>query len=191
MKASPLPIPAGMSRKFQGNQLVITRCWRKMERVSGTIGVAVVWNAFVILSLMSGRTKWIEDSAVPAYFESTLGRLVPDVFVGIGLFLVYYAVATLVNSTRVEITASMLRVTTGPLPWHPERRITTREVADVIYREKASKGYATIYRVIAVLSDGREKRLLGGISDYEATVYYVREIRSVLKLPDLTLSPDA
>jgi hypothetical protein len=191
MKTTSLPVPWGMSREIQGDRVVITRCWRKVDQIWGMIGATLIWNATMIGWYRTKDVDWFDGSGGREFFNSQLGQLVPLVFVGIGIFLVYASLASLANTTRLEVAASLLNVTTGPVPWHGERRIATTEVANVIYREKASKGYASIYRVMAVMADGKERRLVSGLLDYEATVFYVREIRAALSLPDVTLSPDA
>jgi hypothetical protein len=162
--------------------MIIRRSWRAAGGLFASTLAALVWNAFMIGWYWNANIRWNALS---------LTELFPLLFVGIGLFLAYACLAALLNTTELEVTSDILRVTTGPLPWHRGVRMTTAEIRNVIFREFASKGYSTTYEVNAVTAGDEEKRLVGRLMQYEVVVFYVREIRSFLGLPDTTLSPDA
>lgn len=109
---------------------------------------------------------------------------------GLGIFVAYRCIATLLNTTELEISPDLLRVTTGPVPWHGEIRLAPAEIQDVVFHERAERNYGSTYDVAVVTTTGGEKRLIKGLNHYEVAVFYVREIRSILGLPNVALSPD-
>lgn len=180
MSSNPLPLPKGFSREILADRLIIRRTWRHNWLLF--LGFTIVWNACTMGWYIKTEIKWT---------ALTMNELFPLGFVGIGLFLVYSLIGAYLNTTELEVTRDTLRVSTGPVPWHREKRIPTAEISNVIFRERAQQGYASTYRVMAVRASGKEKSLVGSLISYEETVFYVREIRAWLKLPDVSLSPDA
>ncbi len=147
-----------------------------------SILIAVIWNFAMFAMFRTGKVWPASDWASP---------LVPWALVAIGIFLAYRGLALLLNTTKLEISPDLLRVTTGPVPWHWEIRLAPAEIQDVIYHERTERNYGTTYDVAVVTATGRRKRLIKSINQYEVAVFYVREIRSTLGLPNVTLSPDA
>jgi hypothetical protein len=180
MRPDPLPLPKGFSREIQLDRLIIRRTWRQNWLLF--VGFTLVWNACTIGWFVKTEINW---SAL------TMNELFPLLSVGIGLFLAYAVIGAGLNTTTLEITRDNLRVSTGPVPWHPEKRIPTAGISNVIFRERTNPRYSSTYRVMVVLGSEKEKSLFGALHSYEETVFYVREIRSWLKLPDVSLSPDA
>lgn len=178
----PLPVPQSIRREVQADRVIITRTWREGGGVVGLILVAVIWNSVMIAMYRSAE---IEPDWVWAWF------LIPWALGAIGIYLVYASIATLLNTTEVEISPDLLSVTTGPVPWHREIRLAPAEIQNVIYLERAERGYSSTYDVAVVTASGGEKRLIKRLNQYEVAVFYVREIRSILGLPNVTLSPDA
>ena len=162
--------------------MIIRRLWREGGGVVAWVLIAVIWN-FVLFAMF--RTTRIGPG------KDWTSPLIPGVLAAIGLYAAYRCLATLLNTTRLEISPDLLRVATGPVPWHFKIRLAPADIEDVIFHERAERGYASTYDVAVVFADGGEKRLIKGLNHYEVAVFYVREIRSILGRPDRTLSPDA
>ena len=182
MKTTPLPVPHGVFREIQPGRLVIRWSWRHNGKIIAMVGFTLVWNLIMFAWCYQTDIKWRALS---------MNELFPLLFVGIGFFLGYRCLGALLNTTVVAVGPQSVRVTSGPVPWHRARVVNALEIRNVIYREKASRGYDSVYRVLAVRSDGTETKLITGLTNYEVTVFQVREIRAALDLPDVALSPDA
>jgi hypothetical protein len=182
MRRILLPVPRSIRREVQADRVIIRRIWREGGGVVAWVLIAVIWN-FAMFAMF--RTTRIGPGKE---WESPL---MPGFLAAIGLYAAYRCGATLFNTTELEIGPDLLRVRTGPVPWHFENRLAPAEIHDVVFHEHAERGYSSTYDVAAVFADGREKRLIKGLNDYEVAVFYVREIRSSLGRPDRSLSPDA
>jgi len=181
MNTTRQQIPAGISREVQAGQVIITRTWRKGGNPVLRIIVAVIWNGFFLLMFRPAMNDvdWVS------------ARIVIFAWGGVGIYLAYSCLATLLNTTVVEISPDLLRVTTGPIPSHGEIRLAPAEIRNVIYRETGGGGYSgSFYWVAAVTATGGERILLKRLAQYEDAIFHVREIRSVLGLPDAALSPE-
>ena len=60
-------------------------------------------------------------------------------------------------------------------------------IRQVTYHENVQQGYASTFEVIAVTADGGERRLIWGLSKSEQAFFYVSELRSFLRLRDISL----
>lgn len=173
MRAIPLPVPEGLTCEFQPDRMVIRESWRK--------GWSVVGCFFCTLAL-----AWLASSGLDFYAGTAWATSL--VCGGLALFTVYGGLALWFNSTDLELTPDLLRVTTRPVPVHREIRVAPAGIRNVIYRETAEQGYATTYDVVAVTDDG-ETRLIRGKRNYEQVLFYVNQLRSALALPEGPLSP--
>lgn len=82
----------------------------------------------------------------------------------IGLVCLYGVVLTSVNKTRVHITSAEIKILNGPLPNFSSKPVVLRR-KDVIrvYKKQMSLQDSTVFDLVAVQLDGREKTLLYGI----------------------------
>jgi hypothetical protein len=94
-----------------------------------------------------------------------LGLAVPHVWVGVGL--VYWVLATFMNSTAVSLTGNTLSVRHGPLPWIGNRTLDIGDLEQLFVVEKrGSKGRVT-FDVCAMKKDRTKQVLVGGLDAYE------------------------
>ncbi len=178
----PIPVPPSIRREVRADRVIIRRVWREGGGVVAWVLIAVIWNFVLYAMYRTGQfgpaSKWASG-------------LMPWALVAIGLYAAYRCLATLLNTTELEIGPDRLRVTTGPVPWHFAIRLVPAEIQDAIFHERAERNYASTYDVAVVTASGREQRLIKGLNHYEVAVFYVREIRSFLGLRNVRLSPDA
>ena len=177
-----LPIPKGMSREVQSDLLLIRWSWRKSGNVHLVTFLVFIWNALMLGWFFKTPINWR---------VLTLNEVFPMLTVVIGLILAYFWFAAWFNTTELEITAKQIHVRIGPVPWRRDIYLAREGIVDVIYRERVNQGYSSTFDVLTVTGDGTETRLICGLLKYEVVVFYVREIRAFLGLPDATLSPDA
>ena len=95
----------------------------------------------------------------------------------------YWALAALLNSTRIEVSLERLRMRSAPLPWHFPTTLEPGAIRDVVFREIANPGYSSTFEVFAISDGGVETKILGGLQKYEHAHFYVCELRSILNLP--------
>ncbi|WP_438481651.1 hypothetical protein [Oleiharenicola lentus] len=160
---------------------MLTRKWRTGAAWI-VVGFTVVWDAFLVMWYAFGLTRG----------DLSWGLLLfPLLHVAFGLVLTYASLGMLFNSTVIEVSADLLRVATGPIPFHREVRVSPSEIREVRYHEHASRGYSSSYDLRAVLNSGEEKNLLRGLGEYSEVLFYTSELRSSLGLSGTTKKSEA
>ncbi|HTL67522.1 MAG TPA: hypothetical protein VL200_07665 [Lacunisphaera sp.] len=178
----PIPVPPSIRREVAADRVIIRRIWREGGGAIAWVCIAVIWNFALYAMYRAGKFGPGEAWAYP---------WIPWVLLAIGIYAAYRCMAALLNTTVMEISPDLLRVATGPLPWHGVIRLAPAEIGDVVFHERVERGYASTFDVAVVLASGRERRLVRGLNRYEVAAYYVREIRSLLGRPEVAMARKA
>jgi hypothetical protein len=106
----------------------------------------------------------------------------------LGSFIVYQALAGLLNSTRIEIANGRLKTEHGPLPWPGRRNLPCADIKQFFVNVKASQKHGERYSLWAVLSDGRKIAVLPERLASEDLSFVERALESHLAIVDTPVS---
>jgi hypothetical protein len=163
-------LPKGVSITRLNNGLQITRRWLGPS-YAGVAVTCLVWNGFLLFFFFSSFSFWL--------------CLTPHVWVGIGLF--YYTLAGLLNSTVITIQPNLLKIEHGPLPFYFNKQfdpILLKQLytKEQIHRGKNSTHYT--YDIYMLGWDGRNQKLLKGLSSGEQALFLEQELERFLRIED-------
>lgn len=161
------PIPEGMHVVATGlNTVQIRRTWRSWKVIPLAI-FAVVWDSFLFF--------WY-SVALAGKGTPLFAIIFPLGHVAVGLGITYFVVCSLLNQTDIEISPSVVRVKTHPLPWLGDRELAPTGIIDTRIKESYSKNGTFTYEVRYRTCDNRERTLVAGLSDDQAEFvnYHVR-----------------
>ena len=161
-KNSPLiGAPGSLIMEENVDGLFIFKKWRSaiviFYIIFGAIWNAVIWTAasFVYPLLFSGQTHLL----MPALF------MIP--FIGVGIYILYSAIAILFNTTTVHADQEFLIIQNRPIPSGKNHRIEISNLLgfEVDKEKKSSKnGSYWVYSLVSILDNGSRVKLLKGDS---------------------------
>jgi hypothetical protein len=86
---------------------------------------------------------------------------------GVGIWLTYFILASLVNKTVVQLEDNLLTVRHGPLPYYRNHCVEVTTIVQLYCFEKRSNKSVS-YEVNAILTDGSTLKLLRDLQKDEA-----------------------
>lgn len=107
----------------------------------------------MLLSVASGVTDGFTHPE-----KLLFGLLVPHVWIGAGL--VYFTLATFLNSTTVKVRNGELTVHHGPLPWRGNHQFLANSLVQVFVVEKRSNRGTLSYDVCGLTRDGKRQQIM-------------------------------
>lgn len=173
-------LPKGIEILTLKNELNIDISWRKNNATTSfLLFFALVWNAIVLpfaaFAIMSGNF-------------GTLLFLSVHLTVGIGL--IYYLLATYLNTTFITVDDRHIKMEYRPLkmPFNPEIDVPVEEVRQLFvekYTSSTSNGKPN-YAFAVTMDLGRAKkiRLVKGIDNPEQALYIEQEVERFLNIKD-------
>ncbi len=174
MPRPPVALPERMSLEQTPRGLVITRLWwHPGALVLGP--VMILWSWMLFRSFSDLRASHAGSVIVPA------------VAMGGALALCYYALARIINRTRIEVSQSGVTVSHGPLPWAGWRQIHAGQIDQLYCKEhlrRTRSGVTTLYEVWAALTTGQQSRLVRCGLQPEQALYIEQQIEQHLDLKD-------
>jgi len=173
-----IELPDGMKVQRLLNELEISYNWRR--HASGfLILFGLFWNAMLIPFLLVGLTS-----------GQYVVLLAISLHLLIGIGLLYYILASLLNTTYVSVTPLELQVEHRPLPvpMQTKRVLSSRQIAQV-YVKKYANGKTNgqpnwAYAVEVLLQNQAAIRLLGGLKTADFALYLEQEIERFLHIDD-------
>lgn len=167
----PIPLPAGMSLEKTTDGIVITRLWRNLPLG----GLLLFISVYLLIIGLNEKAEWSGQNLTSMIFH-----------VGV-LALGYYALALLINKTRIQVTHGSINVSHGPLPWLGWREIAAGMVEQLYCKEtivRTNNGPSLSYETWILLSDGSNSKLVGSGLEVEQALYIEQQIESILNLKD-------
>lgn len=146
-----VPMPEKWSVEGTGRALTIRWPWLKASTVI-LVPFTLFWNG-VLLSVASGMT---DDFAHPE--KLLFGLLVPHVWIGVGLL--YFTLATFLNSTTVKVRNGELTVHHGPLPWRGNHHFLANALVQLFVVEKRSNRGTLSYDVCGLSREGKRQQII-------------------------------
>ena len=172
----PQALPAGMEIHPSPHGLVLTRRWFSWVVVI-LIPFCLVWNGFLL--------TWYRIAT--STNAPTAALWFPILHVGVGVFMLYYTLALLVNRTRVSVERGELVITHGPLPWFGYRRVPG-VLIDQLYCKAhvihGKNGPRTDYQLWMVNTQGKHEKLHAHSLSAEQAIYLEQQIEKALGIPD-------
>ena len=163
-------MPEGFSVSGEGQQLVVSWSWLSASSIV-LLGFACFWNVMIFLFLSSGGFK-----------------LLPVIFMVVGLGLLYRGIAGVVNETTISADDKWLKVRYWPLPWFPAPTIDSSSIEQLFVSEGFTKdkdGEETPYYILnAVLRDNSLKQLSNRLPSIEPALFLEQEFERTLRIRD-------
>jgi hypothetical protein len=90
--------------------------------------------------------------------------------VAVGIWMVYYILASLVNNTIVQVKDNLLTVRHGPVPYYGNRSVEASSIVQIFCVENRMRKPVS-YDVNALMTDGSSLKLLGSLERDQALFY--------------------
>lgn len=171
--------PKRMQIENLGGEMKITRRWFSPV-LFFLIPVCLFWNGFIVV-FGFGSFLAADQGGGGAFSLCLLPHLAA------GLFLAYFALASVINVTEVKINPAEFSVRHGPLPWLGNKRLAASDITQVYCKERVSRGRrstSVTYEVDAVTPANTTEKLLTGLNEPEEALFLEQEIERFLGVKD-------
>lgn len=146
------------------------------------------WEKKYFLLFFSLFWCYLSFSFVWASFDNTFEEGVTIVYPLFGVLLLYWSVATFVNSTSVVVTQNHIRVSSSPLPWPGLNTDYQIRNIEQLYVEKYvsyHQNKTPVHRYKIVLKEPKKQvNIVRGIERYEQAVTLENYIERFLDIQD-------
>jgi hypothetical protein len=169
----PVALPKGLNCEKTIHGIQITRTWFTPAAIVLLL-FCVFWNGFLLFEYwispnprMPGITQWV-----------------PILHVLIGVYLGYFAVASLVNRTHVSVDRGMLQIRHTPLPWPGSRKLGAAQIRQLYCKRHVTRnrnGPRFSWQLWAVTDASTHHRLLSRLQ-HEQALYLEQELEKALGL---------
>lgn len=176
--SSGMPMPYRSAGKPDRGQLTITRRWVGLQSVFLLV-FAASWDAMLVRTL----TQFAVHGPTPIL-------LLPLLHVIAGVVITYIALANLLNSTVITVTAEQLTIRHGPLPWAGNLAVASAELKQLYCSEHLSQRKNDVqrrYGVEAILNDNTRRTLIKGLFDADQALFIEQEIEEHLGIVDVVV----
>ncbi len=174
-EARAQPVPARVGEREGPDGLVLSVGWRTSHAM--TIGFfALVWNGML---------------AFKASVMVSQGQLDGIAFMGVhaaaGAALLYYAVASALNTTDITVNAVGIDVAHGPLPWPGATTLRTADIDQLFVEKRIIRGKnssRTVYDLKVTSRSGQRIKVATGLPDYDDARFLEQRIEGYLGIED-------
>ncbi len=174
-KPDQWPLPASMSIAESPDLLVLTHKWNKW------IGyVMLIFCAIWSFGLYSGV---FGDLPLAEWASWALLFILP--FLAVSVFLLYSAVAYVLNTTTVTIDFEELKIKHAPIPWVNNLAMYRGDIAQVYVKQhvkKSKSGTSYTYSVNAVVQGQKDIALIKVLDTVEEAKFVEQKIEQHLKI---------
>jgi hypothetical protein len=169
-------LPKGMEKNLDFDGLTITRRWRDVAAFV-LIPMTIFWNGFLVF--------WISTAIVSGEY---MMLAFTSIHIAVGIFLLYSTIARLINTTTVKVGPGTLTIKHRPIPWRTPKPLEHHEVRQFYGRKRVTRssngGSSVRYELRVLLSDGSDRKLLGGFTNREQVLYLEQEIERYWSIND-------
>lgn len=131
-------LPTGVTVRRTGSSLSLTYRWFSLTAVLAAVFLipfGLIWNGFLVV--------WYAKLIItPPPTDWTLW-FVPLPHLVVGLFIIYFAIANLINYTSITVERGRLEVCHAPLPWWGQRRLLVSDITQVYVKRKPGRKKVT------------------------------------------------
>jgi hypothetical protein len=180
--AMPAPIPERWTIEDGMRGLSVRWSWFQYTALI-LIPFALFWNGIMVAMGVAATDHG-------QHLERLLiGLAIPHVWIGMGL--IYFILATFLNSTTISAYDGQLLVRKGPLPWFGNRTLGVVDIEQLFVLEKhGNKGKIT-YELCAVMRDGRNQSVLTGIDSLDQARFLESKFEQYLHIEDRPVPGEA
>lgn len=175
-----LPIPEKFNVRDGLQSMEISYRW-KSPMFYFLAFFAIFWNGFLVFWYTFAFSISMEGEM------DLMFKLFPLIHVAVGLGLIYYTVCGFLNTTYIKVNHREIDISFAPLPFWGVRNMSTAEIEQLFVREKvrsSKNGKQITYQVDAILTTGKSKALISGLSDAQQAQYIERKIERFLDIKD-------
>ncbi len=173
-----VPLPKNVELITEFDAIVIRRAWRSKAAYFLAF-FSAFWNVFMVV--------WMTI----ALKQGELGMAAfGSIHASVGLFLLYFTIASFVNKTDVRINTENLQVSHGPIPWFGNKSIPVHEISQLYCEQKVTQGkngQSISYRVNCLDHKQRKQKLLSGLNEYDQARYIEAEIEKILGIKNVAV----
>lgn len=170
-----IPLPENIQVEESRNSLDITYKWSKMQGYV-LLGFSAFWNGFLYFGFIS--TMLAEDA--PSFM---LIFMIP--FIGAGIFISYFGLANILNSTTISVGYDNVSVRHTPVPWLGNKDVFKHDIKQLYVKEHIHRGKnssSTSYSVNIVDKDNKDVKLLDALPNPELGKFIEHKIENFLKI---------
>ncbi len=173
-----IPMPAGIEAYSFLSELNLLIKWRQLGGLGFFLFFTIFWNAlvlpFALIAIMTGNFEIL---------------LFISLHLSVGIGLLYYTTAKLINTTYITLSRRKLTIEHKPIPWifSPNKTIDTADIEQffveryVASRTNNQPDYR--FRIIAIRKRDRIT-IMQGLTTAEQAQYIEQEMERFLQLPD-------
>ena len=171
----PMPVPQPQNVRVNNDLRTLTFEWRWFgSDLIFLIIFTIFWNGF-ILSFLPPNISALREGNILALSPVLM---LPHTW--IGLFLLYYVLARIINKTQIILDDHELKVKQGPLPWLGNRTVRRNDIAQFYVNMFRSNKGRRSYQLNAVLTNGKQQKILSKRSDSSIPLYVAQELESFM-----------
>jgi hypothetical protein len=112
-------------------------------------------------------------------------KLFPVLHVSVGVFLTWYTIALLFNTTTIDVNYDRVRVRHHPIWWPGNRHLDAAQIKSVFVKESSvKKNEQSVWNVMIDTTDDRRVALLARVDDQDQALYIAQEIKKFLALSE-------
>jgi hypothetical protein len=180
----PIPERFRVSHDAVSRELRVSWRWLELQHFF-TLFFVIAWDAFLVF--------WYAK-AVPDGEWLTIVFPIAHVAVGVGL--TYSTLTGFLNRTTLRAHDGTFRVTHGPLPWRGNAMLAGVEIrqlyvtADTVTDSENGKS-STTYQLCALLTDGRERKLVKGLKERNEAAYLEHVFEKALGIEGASVPGEA
>lgn len=171
-----VPMPTRMRLENTAHGLAILRRWFS-PAILFLVFFCIAWDGFLVF--------WY--SMAFSMNGPLIMKIFPIAHVAIGVGLTYFTIASLFNTTRIEVGRGELVVGHGPVPWAGGKRLNASEVDQLFCKEKVSRGKNGVsftYEVWAAMKDGSSAKLIAAGMETDQALFIEQRLEKALGIRD-------
>jgi hypothetical protein len=179
--APPQRAEVGIPERFQLtpglNRLTIE--WKWWTPVSWIFVLfTIVWNGFLVIFISLG-------SGQGASISPNMLLLISSVHIMVGLFLIYFVVASWFNTTTVTVDKHKVTIKHEPVYWAGNTECLNMLIDQLYCVERIHKnknGTSYSYQVHLKTKDGQTRKLITGLKEPQQALFLEQEIEKFLDI---------
>jgi hypothetical protein len=147
----------------QREGLVIEFSWRNRKDILVAGCAAVIWNFLIFNILFENKESFLNQ------IEKDPALLIFSLHPLIGLFILYYLLAKVLNKTRIITDGLTVRVEIGPLWWRGSKRINVGEISQFYverYESYRQNGKSVYKFKVKYMAQESHEVLVSGLSSF-------------------------
>ncbi|MEM1209317.1 MAG: hypothetical protein AAGI54_08620 [Planctomycetota bacterium] len=173
--------PSGFTIEEDPYRFRITQRWLTWKVIPLAV-FAVLWDGFLVFWYFMAINA-IRDGDAMAWVMA----LFPVLHLAAGVVITYAVIATLFNTTTIDVNDRELSVRHGPL-WVPgNKTLRSLDIKQLYCKTKVNNGKngtTFSYQLFAIKNDGKEEKLLTNLDQQSHAIYVEQQIERVMGIKD-------